>query len=259
MRSTTSASSSRGTGVSLRSNNVPLHKLFPSIYAIHIAHTHLVNAVEVTPIVHRLSPPTSRLYRPSLAWRFREARKPMYGTRRARHGRTGRARHRGKARTSRVRLPHEECDTQHLEAAMYSKRPSKLIFGTLLATPFISLVAVAEQCPQSGEESGPARPASPSVLVRFSQWFIRHGITQERYTFHASGAYEYVRAAGETVRAWEDGSYTVKSDHLILSPEGGRPRTICWRIGTYTGEGYRPILWLSTPDGREEHFSPTMP
>jgi len=142
-----------------------------------------------------------------------------------------------------------------------SKHLWKLMFGALLAVTFISSGAVAQQCPQGGLKSGPALQLSPSVLVKLSTWKIRHGIQDERYNFRANGSYDYIRSAGQLVRAAEDGQYTVQRDHLILRPAEGSARILCWRIGTHTTPYHNPInqllLWLNYPDGREEFYYPT--
>ena len=142
-----------------------------------------------------------------------------------------------------------------------SKHLLKLMFGALLAVTFIASGAVAENCPQGSSKSGPALQVSPSVLVKFSEWKIRHGIQSERYNFRANGSYDYIRSAGQLVRAAEDGQFTVQRDQLLLRPAEGPTRTLCWRMGTHTTPYYnstnRLILWLNYPDGREEFYYPT--
>ena len=113
----------------------------------------------------------------------------------------------------------------------------------------VTLVAIG----LAATSTGPRAQFGPDVLVRFSEWEIRHGIRDERYNFQANGYYDYQQTVGLQPLAVESGTYSVQDDRLILRPTGGSEKILRWGIGKddlHSG----PILYLTYPDGRQEFY-----
>ena len=79
--------------------------------------------------------------------------------------------------------------------------------------------------------TAPRAQGGPTVLVKSSDWNIRHGILHERYNFRANGTYDYLHSAGSQPIAVDSGTYTVQGDRLILRPAGGLRRSFAGGSG----------------------------